>query len=67
MNKNRKWLFAVLAVCGMSGCANMRTVELAGADAVPTVAAELQVMRPLQSYGTMGGYRYRRFAAAAAS
>lgn len=67
MNKNRKWLFAVLAVCGMSGCASMRTAELSGADAVPAMAVELQVIRPLQSYGTLGGYRYRRFAAAAAS
>ena len=65
MNKMSKLAFAVLMVCGMSGCASMRTVELAGADAVPTLAAELQVIRPLPSYGMMGGYRYRRFAAAA--
>ena len=65
MNKMKKVAFAVLVVCGMSGFANLRTVDLAGADAVPTVAAESQVMRPLQSYGTMGGYRYRRFTAAA--
>ena len=67
MNKNSKWLLAVLAVCGMSGCASMRTAELSGADAIPAMAADLQVIRPLQSYGTMGGYRYRRFAAVSAA
>ena len=65
MNKNTKWIFAALAVCVMSGCASTRSAGLAGADAVPAVAMEMQVMRPLQSYGTMGGYRYRRFTAAA--
>ena len=67
MNKNRTWLFAVLVVCGMSGCASTRTAGLAGAESIPPVAAELQVIRPLPSYGTMGGYRYRRFAAVAAA
>jgi PBP1b-binding outer membrane lipoprotein LpoB len=63
MNKMKKLALAVLAAVAMSGCASTRTAELAGVDAVP--ALEHQVMRPLQSYGTMGGYRYRRFAAVA--
>jgi hypothetical protein len=45
--------------------ASTRTDVLAGADAAPAVAVELQVIRPLPNYGTMGGYRYRRFAAVA--
>jgi outer membrane biogenesis lipoprotein LolB len=65
MDKRKKLAFAVLAACAMSGCAGMRTAEPAGADAAPALAAEHQVIRPLQSYGTLGGYRYRRFAAVA--
>ena len=68
MNKTNKWVFAVcagLAVLGTSGCANLRTAEVDRADAMP--AADVQVMRPLPSYGMMGGYRYRRFASAAAA
>jgi len=60
MDKMKKLAFAVLAAGAMSGCASTRTAELAGVDAVP--APDRQVIRPLQSYGTMGGYRYRRFA-----
>jgi hypothetical protein len=51
----------------MSGCASMHTAESSGADAIPAMAADLQVIRPLPSYGTMGGYRYRRFAAVSAA
>ena len=68
MNKMKKAAFAVctgLAACAISGCASAPRAELAAAHEAPAV--ELQVTRPLQSYGTMGGYRYRRFAAVAAS
>ena len=70
MNKMKKTVFAVctgLAVFGMSGCASTRSAAHSGADAAPAPAVEMQVMRPLQSYGMMGGYRYRRFAAVAAA
>jgi len=67
MNKMKKLAFAAIVVFGMSGCASTRIAELAGADAAPVPAAEPQVLRPLQSYGSMGGYRYRRFAAVAAA
>jgi len=70
-NKLKKLAVAVLAVCGMSGCASTQVAKLAGAsegaNAAPATSAETQVMRPLQSYGAMGGYRYRRFASAAAT
>jgi hypothetical protein len=67
MNKMKKLAFAALAVVGMSGCASTQIAELAAADAVRVPVAEPQVIRPLQSYGSMGGYRYRRFAAVAAA
>lgn len=70
MDRMKKSAFAVctaLAIFGMNGCASTRTAALAGADAAPAAAVEPQVIRPLQSYGTLGGYRYRRFAAVAAS
>ena len=65
MNKTKKWAFAVLVVCGMSGCASMRNAEPVRADAMP--AADVQVLRALPSYGSYGGYRYRRFVAVAAT
>ena len=70
MNRMKKSVFAVcagLAALGMSGCASTQVSGLAGADATPAAAVEMQVMRPLPSYGTRGGYRYRRFAAVAAT
>ncbi len=67
MNKMKKLAFAVIAVAGMSGCASTRIAELAGANVPVANAVEPQVLRPVQSYGTMGGYRYRRFAAVAAA
>ena len=63
MNKMKKLAIAVLAVAGLSGCATVRTADPLAAGAMP---AE-QVSRPMQSYGSMGGYRYRRFVAVSAS
>jgi uncharacterized protein YceK len=61
MNNMKKLAVAVLAVAGLSGCATTRTADLAGVNAAP--AMEQQVSRPAPSYGSMGGYRYRRFVA----
>lgn len=61
MNKMKKLAVAVLAVAALSGCATTRTAEPVKAYAEP--AAEQQVSRPTRSYGSLGGYRYRRFVA----
>jgi hypothetical protein len=67
MKKMNQLAFAVFAVIGISGCASTQVAELAGADAAPVQVAEHMVIRALPSYGNMGGYRYRRFAAVAAA
>jgi outer membrane lipoprotein SlyB len=62
MNKNLKKLaVAALAVAGLAGCATTQTVSRSAPDGAQ--AAERQVSRPLRSYGSLGGYRYRRFVA----
>lgn len=66
-NKMKNLAAAVLAVAGLSGCTCMQVADLARTDAKPAQAEEAKVMRPLQSYGSMGGYRYRRFAAVPAT
>ena len=66
-NKMKKLAAAVLAVAGLSGCTSMQVADLARTGAKPEQAEEAKVMRPLQSYGSMGGYRYRRFAAVPAA
>lgn len=66
MNKMKKLAFAVVAVAGFSGCASTPVAERPAA-AAPAPVAELKVMRALPSYGSKGGYRYRRFAAVAAA
>ena len=64
MNKLAFAAFAVFAVVGISGCASTQIAELARPDAAPAEQiAEHKVSRALPSYGNMGGYRYRRFAA----
>lgn len=67
MNKMKKMAVAVFAVAALSGCASTRVAGPSGADAAQPPVAEKKVLRALPSYGTMGGYRYRRFAAVAAS
>ena len=66
-NKMKKLAFAVFAVVCMSGCASTQVAGLAKADAAQAPVVEQKVSRALPSYGTMGGYRYRRFAAVAAA
>lgn len=65
MDKMKKLAVAVLAVAGLSGCATGRNADLSKTEAAPAV--EQQVSRPTQSYGSLGGYRYRRFVAVSAS
>ncbi len=66
MNKNRKLAIALLALAALSGCATTRTAERQGNDqaaatAAASAPAQQQVLRATQSYGSLGGYRYRRF------
>lgn len=67
MEKMKKLAFAVFAIIGISGCASTQVADLARPDAAPAQVADQKVIRALPSYGSMGGYRYRRFAAVAAS
>ncbi|MSQ62932.1 MAG: hypothetical protein EXR33_03710 [Betaproteobacteria bacterium] len=70
MNKMKKTAFAVCAgmvVFGMSGCASMQVASLVNADAARAPVVEQKVSRALPGYGSMGGYRYRRFAVVAAT
>jgi len=60
MNNTRKLMLVLLAAAGMSGCATTRG-DLAAAETAATAAT--QVSRPTASYGSMGGYRYRRLVA----
>ena len=65
MKKTNKLAFAVYAasvVMGLAGCATNQVVETAGIDAAQAPVVEHKVLRALPSYGSMGGYRYRRFA-----
>jgi uncharacterized lipoprotein len=69
MNKTKKLVVAVLAVAGLSGCASTQVADLARGQemqAAPQARnAEPKVSRALATYGSRGGYRYRRFASAA--
>jgi uncharacterized protein YceK len=62
MNSTRNLAVALLAVAGLSGCASTQVAN-PNPEAAPVAAAEAaKVLRPLPSYGSYGGYRYRRFA-----
>ena len=67
MNTTKKLAVALLAVASLSGCASTQVAQLAsGQEMQPgPQAAQKSVSRALPSYGSMGGYRYRRFASAA--
>lgn len=67
MKKMNKLAFAVFAVIGFSGCASTQVVELTRVDAAPAQLEGQKVIRALPSYGSMGGYRIRRFASVAAA
>jgi len=70
MNRIKKTAFAAcagLAIAAMGGCASTQVAGMADTEAAPARVAERKVLRALPSYGTMGGYRYRRFAAVAAT
>ena len=63
MNRTKLLAVVILAIAGLSGCATTRTQDLAHSDARDAAApAEKQVSRPA-SYGSRGGYRYRRLVA----
>ncbi len=57
----KKLAVAVLAVAALSGCATTRTADLRDTPAAAPAAAKVSM--PMRSYGSLGGYRYRRFAA----
>ncbi len=63
MNKMKKLAVLVFAVAGFSGCASTQVASPDRMDAASAKPAEQAVSRALPSYGNMGGYRYRRFAA----
>jgi hypothetical protein len=68
MNKMKRLACAAcagLAIAALGGCATTQVAGVASTDAAPARMEERMVLRPLPSYGTMGGYRYRRFAAVA--
>jgi hypothetical protein len=56
MNNSTKLALVILATAAVSGCASTRTDPGAASEA----AAPAQVSKPAASYGSMGGYRYRR-------
>ena len=56
MNNSKKLALVIVATAALSGCATTRTDQPAATGA----AAPTQVSKPAASYGSMGGYRYRR-------
>lgn len=68
--KKTRIAVVVLALAGLAGCANTQVVKQAapGAKAGELRAEPQQaaVSRPVASYGSLGGYRYRRFVAVGA-
>ena len=58
MKTSKTWaVVAVLAVAGLAGCAS---TQVAPGSEVQAAAEPQQVSRPAPTYGSMGGYRYRR-------
>lgn len=66
MNKMKKLAVAVAALAGLAGCSTTQVAGMARGDR-PLITEPQQVSRPTQSYGNMGGYRYRRFVAVSAT
>lgn len=65
MRSLKKAVLAVSVGLLTSGCVHTQSVDRAG-PAADAPAPEAKVIRALPSYGSMGGYRYRRFAIAGA-
>ena len=66
MNKIQKAVLAVSVVVLASGCVHTQALDQAEANAANPAAevqapAQAHTLRPTQSYGAFGGYRYRRF------
>ena len=59
MTTTKKLLFAALGLALLSGCATTRTAD-AGAQAAPAAPLPTKTAVPGKSYGSLGGYRYRR-------
>jgi len=57
MTNSKKWAVAVLALAALSGCAS---TQVAPGSASQAALEPAHVSRPASTYGTMGGYRYRR-------
>lgn len=57
----RKISLALLAAAALSGCATVTAPAPQDATASATTPESHAVLRPAPSYGSMGGYRYRRF------
>lgn len=66
MDKIKKAVLAVSVMVLASGCVHTQALDQAEGKAVAEAGPVSQpqatpVMRPTQSYGAFGGYRYRRF------
>ncbi len=60
-NALRTAALALLAAAALGGCATARTTAAPEETASAAAAEDRAVLRPAPSYGSMGGYRYRRF------
>jgi hypothetical protein len=67
MNELKKLALAVAAVAGLAGCAGAPVANLSGSGDAPVQVAQKKVTRVLPSYGSLGGYRYRRLVAVPAA
>jgi|WetSurMetagenome_2_1015567.scaffolds.fasta_scaffold1330852_1 hypothetical protein len=63
MNQLRKQALAVVAVAALAGCAGAPVADLSGTGDASAQVAQKKVTRVLPTYGSLGGYRYRRLAA----
>lgn len=67
MDPRKKIVLGMLALAALSGCATGGAgprpddASVAPAHATDADAEPRTVLRPAASYGSMGGYRYRRF------
>jgi hypothetical protein len=64
MNTVRTMAAVVLVAAGLGGCASTRSAGGGPADGTAPQEPRM-VSQPLNSYGSLGGYRYRRLAAVA--